>query len=86
MQAFAHVPEEREKITSYKSMIETKNKESKKQFLKELAKGYLEAEKMKVMETFRMFEKEYESLENKDSFKAQYLESFIFELKTELHL
>lgn len=84
MQVFVNVPEQREKMEVGNSSKVKKSRESKKQFLKEFAQGYLEAEKMKKMELLRLYENEYESLEDKDSFKAQYLESLIYVLKKEI--
>ena len=84
MQVFVNVPEQGEKMEVRSSSKVKKGSESKKQFLKEFAEGYLEAEKMKKMELLELYEEEHKSLENKDSFKAQYLESLIYVLKKEI--
>ena len=58
--------------------------QSKKQFLKELAKGYLDAERMKKLDLLNLYKSEYEVLEDKDSLKGQYLESWIYVLTKEI--
>ncbi len=59
-------------------------KQSKKAFLKEFAKGYFDAERMKKMELLNEYKVEYDNLEDKDSFKGQYLESWIYVLTQEI--
>ena len=58
--------------------------QSETAFLKELREGYLNAEIEKKKEQLKEYEEEYNQLEDKDSIKAQYLDSWIFVLKEEI--
>jgi len=58
--------------------------QSEKAFLKELREGYPNAEIEKKKEQLKEYEEEYNQLKDKDSIKAQYLDSWVFVLKEEI--
>lgn len=54
------------------------------QFVSEMARGYIDAEIMEKEKLMKEFSDEYQKMEDKDSFKGQYLESWIYMLKEEI--
>ena len=59
-------------------------KENNEVFISELAKGYLWFEIDKLEQRLNEFSEEFEALNDKESLKGQYLEVFIYNLKTEI--
>ncbi len=53
-------------------------------FISEFANGYLNIEIVEKEDLINEFTEEYQNMEDKDSFKGQYLESWIDVLKTEV--
>ncbi|MFX1497172.1 MAG: hypothetical protein ACFFBH_06580 [Promethearchaeota archaeon] len=59
--------------------------DSCEQFFIELSTGYLELEFIEKQEELNEYMRVYDEIEDKESFKAQYLASLIDNLKLELH-
>jgi len=64
--------------------VDKRAKSSNAEFLSELGKDYLWAEIHKQEQFIKDLAQELESMKDKDSFKAQYLETWIESLKMDL--
>lgn len=54
------------------------------QFVSDMARGYFDAEVMEKEKLIKEFSEEYQKMNDKDSFKGQYLESLIYVLNKEI--
>jgi len=71
-------------INVFNDMESAPKVHSDKAFFNEMKEDYLNAEVFKKREQLMEYEEEYNQLEDKDSIKAQYLDSWIFVLKEEI--
>lgn len=70
--------------TQEKGFVHESVKDNNEDFISELTKGYLWIEINELEQRLKEFSEKYEGLNDKDSFKGQYLEIFIENLKSEI--